>query len=243
MTESREHPSACPHDPITEIGEDVFMVRGSIRLNPVMRISRNMAIVRHGGELTLINPIRLDDRGESELRALGEVKHLIRLGAFHGQDDPYYTDRWEATFWCQEGGNAYPAPLPDRVLDESSGLPFPDGELFCFRQTKQPEAAIVVKRGEGLLLTCDSVQHYGDYSHINLPARVVMRLLGFRRTTLIGPIWLKLMTPENGALAEDFRRLLELEFDALLSAHGTFLPKGAHRAVANAVAAVRDKLR
>ena len=48
-----------PHGDIESLGADIFAVRGSIRLNPLMRISRNMGIVREGAELTLINPIRL----------------------------------------------------------------------------------------------------------------------------------------------------------------------------------------
>lgn len=80
---------AYPHDAPEQIVEHVFMVRGSIPLNPIMRISRNMAIVRHDGELTLINPIRLNEQGEAQLRALGEVKRIMRLGPFHGIDDPY----------------------------------------------------------------------------------------------------------------------------------------------------------
>ena len=38
-----------PHDPVEAIAEDVFMVRGSIRMNPLVRITRNMAVVRHAG--------------------------------------------------------------------------------------------------------------------------------------------------------------------------------------------------
>jgi len=37
---------AYPHDPIEPIAEDVFMVRGSIRMNALVRITRNMAIIR-----------------------------------------------------------------------------------------------------------------------------------------------------------------------------------------------------
>ena len=41
------HGPALPHDPIEEILPDVFMVRGTIQMNALMRITRNMAIVRH----------------------------------------------------------------------------------------------------------------------------------------------------------------------------------------------------
>jgi hypothetical protein len=108
--------------------------------------------------------------------------------------------------------------------------------VLCFRGTKQPEAVILLTRGKGLLLTTDSIQHYGDYSHNNLLARLIMPFIGFPRTTIVGPFWMKLMTPEGGSLKAEFGRILELEFDSLLSAHGTFLKTGAHEAVRQAVA-------
>jgi hypothetical protein len=48
-------------------------------------------------------------------------------------------------------------------------------------------------------------------------------------------MWLKLMTPEDGSLAGDFRRLLNLDFDHLLSAHGSLLSGDAHAGVERAV--------
>src|SRR5262249_24914814 len=90
---------AYPHDPIEPIAEDVFTVRGSFRMNALVRISRNMAIVRHDGELTLVNPIRLDAAGEAQLRGLGTVARLFRLGSLHGVDDPYYVDTFHAELW------------------------------------------------------------------------------------------------------------------------------------------------
>lgn len=224
-----------PHDPAEAIGQDVFMVRGSIRMNPLIRITRNMAIIRHQNELTLVNPIRLNAQGEEQLRSLGEVRRIMRLGPFHGIDDPYYMDTFETEFWCQSGGTTYPEPAIDRELNADCELPFPDAELFCFEGTAQPEAALLLRRGDGLLLTCDAIQHYGDYRHNNLFARLVMPFVGFPKTTLVGPIWLRGMTPPGRSLKGEFERLLGLQFEALLSAHGSFLRAGAHRAVEAAV--------
>jgi hypothetical protein len=226
---------AYPHDPIEPIAEDVFMVRGSIRMNPLVRITRNMGIIRHGSELTLVNPIRLNDADEAQLRGLGEVKRILRLGSLHGVDDPYYVDTFKAELWSQAGGTAYPQPAIDRELTESTELPFPDAELFCFARTKQPESILLLKKSGGILLTCDAIQHYGDYRHNNLPARLLLPWIGFPKTTLIGPIWLKMMTPEGGSLKSEFERLLRWEFDGLLSAHGSYLRSGAHGAVATAL--------
>jgi hypothetical protein len=230
-----DYAPAYPHDPIEEIFPDVFMVRGSVRMNALMRITRNMAIVRHDGELTLVDPIRLDAEGERQLRALGNVKRILRLGPLHGLDDPYYVDEFRAEFWCQAESKTYPEPKVDRHLTADGELPFPDAELFCFEGTKQPESALLIRKSGGLLLTCDAIQHYGDYRHNTLLARLVMPFIGFPRTTIVGPIWLKLMTPEGASLESEFRRLLTLEFDNLLSAHGSLLRGGAHAAVENAV--------
>lgn len=227
---------ASPHDPIEQIGTDVFMARGSVRMNPLIRLTRNMAIVRHAQDLTLVNPIRLNGRGLAQLDALGQVKHIMRLGPFHGLDDPFYMARYRPRFWCQSGGTTYTEPRIDHELTEGGELPFPGAQVFCFARTRQPEAALLLEAGHGLLLTCDALQHYGDYSNNNLPARLLMPLIGFPRTTLVGPIWLKLLTPPGESLEAEFERLLTLPFDSLLSAHGTYLRTGAHAAVASAVA-------
>ncbi len=224
-----------PHDPIQEIAADLFMVRGSVRMNALMRITRNMAIVRHQGELSLVNPIRLDEAGERQLRGLGDVKRILRLGPLHGLDDPYYVDRFGAEFWAQAESETYPEPKIEQKLAADRSLPFPDAELFAFESTKQPESALLIRREPGILLTCDAIQHYGDYRHNTLLARLALPLVGFPKTTLVGPIWLKIMTPEGGSLKNEFERLLTLDFDRLLSAHGSLLRSGAKEAVAAAV--------
>ncbi len=224
-----------PHDSIEEIIPDVFMVRGTIRMNRLMRITRNMAVIRHDGELTLVNPIRLDEAGEAQLSTLGEITRILRLGPMHGIDDPYYIDRWATELWAQEESRAYPEPKPDRRISAASTLPFPDSLLFCFEGMTQKESALLIDREGGLLLTCDSIQHYGDYRHNNWFARTVMPFIGFPKTTVVGPIWLKIMTPEGASLESEFRRLLELDFRHLLSAHGSLLADSAHASVEAAV--------
>lgn len=224
-----------PHDPIEEIQPDVFMVRGSIKLNPVIRITRNMAIIRHNGELTLVDPIRLSPEEERQLDALGTVKRVLRLGPMHSVDDAYYMDRYGAELWAPGPADLQPDPKPTLSISASTPLPFPDAEIFCFEGMKQHEAALLLKRGPGLLITCDAIQNYGDYRHNNLPARIVLPFIGFPKTTLVGPIWVKLMTPKGGNLESEFRRLLKLDFDQLLSAHGSFLVSGAHAACERAV--------
>jgi hypothetical protein len=42
------YPAALPHEPIEQILPDVFLVHGSARVGPVMRMNRNMIIVCDG---------------------------------------------------------------------------------------------------------------------------------------------------------------------------------------------------
>lgn len=230
-----EFTPSYPHDPIEQIDDDIFMARGSMKMNALMRITRNMAIVRHDGALTLINPLRLNSAEEAKLDDLGKVTNIIRLGAFHGVDDPYYVNRYDCKLWAQTGGSAHPKPDIDVPLSEETQLPFPDAQLLTFNGTVQPESVLLIKRGKGLLLSCDAIQHYGNYSNNNFLASMMMPFIGFPKRTIIGPFWLKLMTPEGGNLESEIRRVLDLEFDRLLSAHGTLIKSDARNLVAKAI--------
>lgn len=234
MNSPARHAPAYPHDAFQEIADDVFALRGSLLLNPLIRISRNMTVVRHAGELSLVNPVRLNEAGIEALQRLGRVRHLVSLGALHGIDDAHYRARFDVSCWARPGSRKYPPPVGHQRLDEAQPLPFPGAQAFCFQGT-QPETALLLQRGAGLLLTCDAIQHYGDYHHASPMARLLLPLLGFPKTTLIGPIWLKAVTPPGASMRGDFERLLQLKFDSLFAAHGSFLPTGAHQAVEAAV--------
>ncbi|MBK7584387.1 MAG: hypothetical protein IPI67_29800 [Myxococcales bacterium] len=215
-----DHPAAEPHGPIQEIADGVFWVQGSVRMGPGVRIPRNMVVVRAGEDLTLISAVRLSAAGEAELERLGKVRHVVKIGAFHGMDDAHSVERFKASYFALPGGTRESEPKPDRELSPTS-LPFDDAELFCFEQTKKKEAALLVKRDGGILITCDAVQNWPDTSGCSPMAKVVTRLFGFtKRPAQIGPPWRKGMTPEGGSLRGDFERLAALEFRHLIGGHG-----------------------
>jgi hypothetical protein len=226
-----------PHDPPTEIADDLFVVCGSVLLKPIVRINRNMAVVRHAGELTLINTVRMDEAGLKALEALGEIKHVLRLGPFHGMDDAFYVDRYNATFWSFTDGETYPEPAITHPLSADGELPFPCAKLFIFDHLKNTEGAILLERGSGVLLTVDSVQSYSTPPHkpyTSWLVKLLLPLVGFTNDTIIGPMWLKIMVTDQQGIESEFARLLEWDFDQLLSAHGTFVKTGAHKELTQA---------
>lgn len=235
-----KNPEWLPHGDIEEIGERVYWVRGSAVVGPGMRIPRNMAIVVHNGEVTVIGAVRLNPTGEARLAELGELKHVVKIGYFHGMDDAYYLSKHDADYWTLPDGARDVDPAPTETLADAH-LPFPDAELFAFEHTRHPEGALLVKRSGGILLTCDAVQNWPDTSGCSFPAKLATRLMGFtKRPAQIGPPWRKHMTPEGETLKTDFERLAGLEFDKLIGGHGSPLRSGAQQALAATVAATFD---
>ncbi len=230
-----QYRAAQRHGSPVEIAPDVFVVTGSQRMAPLMTISRLMVVVREGSDLTLINAVRMTEEGEAELEALGNVRHVMRIGAVHGCDDPYVVARFGATFWCQPRSKFYPDPPPDKLLEPGGALPISNAEILVFEELRAAECVLLLRRGKGLLVTCDSLQHYGEMPNTSLVAKLVMKAYGFHSGMQIGPIWRKRLTKEGGSLQPDFERIMQLDFDALVSAHGNPIMSGAKAAVRAAI--------
>ncbi len=56
------------HSDIENIFDDIYEIRGSMRLFKVFGYARNMTILKDGDDLILINPVRVD--GETEKRLM-----------------------------------------------------------------------------------------------------------------------------------------------------------------------------
>jgi hypothetical protein len=208
-------PAATPHDDLVRVFDDVWTLKGSVDFKPLVRLQRNMVVLRSGSELTLINAIRLDDAGLEKLDALGTVAHVVKIGV-HGMDDAFYLDRNGAQHWVAPGMDT---PGEARLLAETD-LPHPDLSLFVFEHTKNPEAALLHSGDGGLLITCDSVQHWEPSDLMSTAAKLVTSVMGFKHPAQIGPPWRKVMTPDGGTLRPDFDRLVALPFVHLVGAHG-----------------------
>lgn len=223
-----DFPAAQPHEGLQPIFEDAWYVTGSVMLKPLVRLIRNMVVLRHEHELTVVNAIRLDAAGERALDALGKVAHVMKIGG-HGMDDAYYADRYGAKLWAADPENG------TAELTESTELPFPDARIFRFRDTRHPEGALLLERNGGLLVTCDSVQHWVPHALMSTGAKVVTSLLGFKHPAQIGPPWRKLMTPPGGSLRNDFETMASLPFDKLIGGHGGLLEADASRVLRESV--------
>lgn len=215
-------PKVEPHTHLEPIIDDIWYLTGSVAFKPLVRLSRNMIVIKNNDELTLINSVRLNKEGEKALDALGKVTHIMKIG-FHAMDDPYYLDRYQASYWVAEPLTSEQKDKGVHSLNEDCQLPFPDADVFCFKDTNQVEAAIHIKREDGLLITCDCIQHWVPKKLMSPAAKLVTRLMGFQKPAQIGPPWKKIQTPENGSLRADFERLAALPFKQIIGGHGGLL--------------------
>ncbi|WP_231701684.1 hypothetical protein [Halopseudomonas salegens] len=196
-----------------------------------------MIILKDGDELSLINPVRMNDESISTLDKLGSVKRIVRLGDFHGLDDAFYIERYKCEFWAQDGQETYKSPQITNQISTSVESPFPDSEFFIFESAKYPEAALLIKK-QKLLITTDSVQYHSDWSYFTWFTKSAFKLLGFKTGINIGPPWLKRVTAKGDSLKTDFKKLLELDFDSIVAAHGLPMRSGAKQALKQEVSRV-----
>ncbi len=141
------------HSHIKKIFNNIFFVTG---VNQYVdnyeehQHSRNMIIVREKGKLSLINTVRLTEAGLLELDSLGEVENVVRIGTFHGRDDGFYLERYQAKLWALPGMKHDDNRQTDFELIPNGPMPFSDCSLFIFK-SKVPEAILLKDR---TLITC-----------------------------------------------------------------------------------------
>ncbi|WP_419908104.1 hypothetical protein [Hoeflea sp.] len=245
MTKERPFPKAQMHGDLVELFPGIHFVTGSVTLGgplPV-RFSRNMTVVRQDDDLTIINSVRLSEPGLKALESLGKVRHVIRIASFHGMDDPFYKDRYGATVWSVDApyfsgfdSTGEPYFTPDRVVDGNSDLPLKNARLTLLSSATPCEGLLLIEREGGIVVAGDCLQNWATTNrYFNLPARLMMRLLGFIKPHNVGPGWLKAAKPDPGEIR---KVMAEIDFDHVLPAHGDPVRGNAKQLYAPVVAAL-----
>ncbi len=222
-------PPALDHGEIVSVFDDVFIVAGAMRTAPDLggrQFSRNMVILRDGEELTLVNTMRLDDDGLQALDRLGTVRHLVKLGGFHGRDDAFYASRYPAArVWAPRGMAHGRGVTTDCELSSDAG-PTGDASAVVFESPGLVEALLVLEREGGIVVSCDCLQNWEgpDQFFDAASSESMARMFG---RVKFGPGWLSKGKPTRA----DFQRLADLEFRHLLPGHGSVLLHDAREAL------------
>lgn len=224
--------SAWPHGKLTPFLDELWYVVGTNRVQHAgseLQTSRTMLVIREADELTLVNTVRLDEQGLRTLDGLGTVRNIVRLGAFHGRDDLFYRERYGAQLWALRGSAQGDSRVEDRAITEAGELPISGAAAFVFRSARQPEAALLLERSGGILVTCDAVQNWTSVDRFFSPETgAAFAAAGLIRPAHVPSTWIDACAPD----ASDFERLLALPFRHLVSAHGMPLLDDAHERLA-----------
>lgn len=227
-----EYAPAWPHGYLKEIFPNLFFVTGTnitTHEGNELQHSSNMVIIKNGRELTLINTVRLNDKGLAMLDKLGQVKNVVRIGAFHGKHDAFYLDRYKAKLWALKGMEHANGKIADVEFVPSDKMPFPDCSLFIFESSEYPEGILHINREGGILITCDSIKNWTEIDKFfNEKTGELYKNLGFLGTATVSKVWQKACDIQ----VKDFSRLKSLTFKHIISAHGEPLLNDAYEKLA-----------
>lgn len=226
-----QYSPAWPHTDIKEVFPGIYFVMGTniTHYNGIdLQHSRNMIIIKNNHELSLINTVRLTDSGLAALDALGEVKNVIRIGAFHGRDDGFYLDKYAAKFWAIKEMDIENHRTIDTELTANGQMPFPTCSFFLFETSQFPEGVLYINQEGGMIITCDSIKNWlAPDAFFSEETAKLYEKQGFYGPASISRVWIQATDVE----ASDFNKLMSLPFRHLISAHGEPLLETAHEQV------------
>ena len=225
------HSSAWPHSKIKQIFPDIFFVTGNNITQyegVTLQHSRNMIIIRNQGKLSLINTVRLTEKGLDELTSLGQIENVIRIGSFHGRDDAFYLEQYHAKLWALAGMEHENNRKADYNLTLDGLMPFNNCKIFTLASSKFPEAILHINQNNGILVTYDSIKNWRArdefFSDSTAKLYEKQKLFGY---ATVNEIWMQATQIDKSELLG----LKELNFCHLLSAHGEPLLNDAYEYV------------
>ena len=238
MAQETKVADVLPHGKLREVFPNVWVVTGTAAMGGgKMIIPRNMTVIREGTDLTLISAVRLKDEDLTELEKLGTVRHVLKLGFFHGMDDAFYVQKYNAKYWVLEAHRAdkLNGVNADVRMNVDTALPFSNAKLHVFKSFTKPEAVIL--RGD-LLIACDAIQNITTTEGCNFMGGMVSRFFGFIRPMNVGPgIVTNNVRPADytgPTMWDDLQAIDKLGWRNFISAHGEVVSDGsAHETFTN----------
>lgn len=229
----QDFPDSLAHGALTEVVEGVFCVRGRFNMGPGIAIGRTMTIVDSGDGLVVLNAVRLSDRAQDELDAIGKVRHLIKLSDSHSVDEPFYADRYKPTVWSLPGAKMGGLSV-DRTLGPEG--PVSGGVVVDFGDTAGwREGAYWVPMGGGTLVACDGLQNCVDSENTSFGGRIMMSLMGFKGGLIVPSMWKRFQKLSGAGVSKALAGLTGLSFANLVTAHGPPITGGADALVRSAI--------
>ena len=238
-TEPASTPLA-PSDPAPPAGlrplaPGVWCADARARLGGGVALPIRMTVVRlPDGTLWVHSPIRLTDELVAELRALGPVAHLVSPNLFHHLFLAQAAERFpEARVWAPAGLEKKQKTIwIDVHLDVTADW---DGAFATLpiEGVSSMSEWVFFHRPTGTLIVTDLVFNLDDSARGM--TRLLLRLTGAFDRLARSRVW-NLLVRDRGAFGTSLRRILELDFERVVPAHGAVIDTDAKAAMTEVLA-------
>lgn len=215
MKNSKKYFPVLPHGSLEEVLPNVFAVTGTMNLFGLFRYSRVMTILKHNDELSILNPVRVDENLLEKLKELGRIERILKIGQLHNVDLPLYMDQFAPQLWCNKDDPSIGDYSVTGFFDDHQMLPEFNAHVKVIEGSRIKESVLVTPEDGGCLHSCDAFVNMGiDPNHNWLTAKLSKLLPD---PTYIGPNWIKAAKPPERSMREV---LANYEFENFVPAHG-----------------------
>ena len=224
---------------ITAIAPDLHAVESEIRFPGGFTMPLRMTVVRLSeGGLVLISPVALDDATAAEVAALGPVRHIVAPNLRQHLHAASARARFPDARLLGAPGLA--AHRKDLVFDGELGTaPAPWGDelaVSLLGGVPRMSELVFLHRPSRTLVVTDLVFHVTEAK--NAITRAMLRLSGSHAGDGAGlwrsRLW-RVLVSDRAAHEASLDRVLALDFDRLVMAHGRVVDAGAKARLAAAL--------
>lgn len=232
--------SPPPSAELRPIAEGLWSAESVIVIGPGIRFPIRMVLIRQSdGGLWVWSPIEIDDQLAAEIEALGPVRHLVAPNSYHHMHMSAAALRYpDARVWAPQGlekkqpnlridGHLNPALDWGGELETTAVLGADGISEFVF-----------FHRPSRTLLLTDLVFNMDDRA--TGITRFVLWVFGSLGRLARSRMW-NLMIKDREAFGASVTRILELDFDRVVPAHGAIIESDAKAALTEALARDADR--
>ncbi|MEM9693639.1 MAG: DUF4336 domain-containing protein [Myxococcota bacterium] len=212
------------------LADDLWCAESELRTPLGVVFPIRMTVVRHGDELTLLSPIAVDDDLGRALETLGRVRNIVAPNLFHHVHLEAAAQRFpQASLWAPPG---LAKKRPDLTFDatlEGGSTPF-GLEVLALEGAPALHEHVFFHAPSGTLVVTDLVFNMSDAA--NWISRFVFRYVARAYQRVAQSRLFRLFVKDRAAAASSLGRMLELDFDRLVMAHGDIVATGGRAALA-----------
>ena len=220
---------------LNKLADGVFEVTSELKLGfgfilPI----RSTVLVQSNGEVTIVSPIRFDEAISAAIDALGPVTRILAPNKFHHLFLGKAAKRWPSARVHAAPGLAEKRKDLEihEVLATGTGSLGPDLSWVEMEGSPAVREIVVVHKPSRTLVVTDLVFNVTEPR--GFMTGIILRIMG-TYGRLAQSRLVRLATKDRAKAAASVRRLLELDFDRLLVAHGDVIERGAKEKLTSAL--------